>query len=490
MRYILSLFSFIVLLGACTNLDEEVYDSIPSDNFPENEAQIALIPVGAYKSLQPFVDNGGWWFAQELTGDNVTAPTRGEHWDDGGKWRALHEHTWDNNTEAINNMWSTFYDGIFEANKAIDFLNTFQETEAINAIKAKLLALRTLYYWYLIDNFGDVPYLTTLVDAPELPMKEDREVIFQSITQDLEDAAGLIPTAGNNFAVTRGMAFTLLAKLYLNAEVYTGSPQWDKAAAYCDSVINIGRYNLESNPLSPFITNNDASIENIFTIPYDQDNFEGFNLHMRTLHYNSDQTFGMIAGPWNGFAVMEDHFDNYSDEDTRKNMFLVGQQYTVSGDELFDGTTGEPLIFTPEIPALNMQDAYTEIEKLMSGARVVKFEVANGANDNLSNDFPIFRYADVLLMRAEAAVRMGESGDQWVRMVRERAGVTLDQAADLDYILLERGRELIWEGHRRQDMIRNGVFNESWWEKEATGSERNLFPIPQWAIDANPNLGM
>ena len=158
---------------------------------------------------------------------------------------------------------------------------------------------------------------------------------------------------------------------------------------------------------------------------------------------------------------------------------------------LFDETAGSNLAFDPYIPALVMDASYTFEEIRMSGARVVKYEVADGADENLSNDFPLFRYADVLLMKAECAVRRtgAGSGDMYLNEVRLRAGVGNINGADLDDILAERGREMFCEGHRRQDLIRFGKFLDGWWEKPASSTDRLLFPIPQWAIDANANLG-
>jgi len=478
-----------MVFTSCTDLTDNIFDGIPKDKFPENEAQIAAIPIPTYQALEPFLDNGGWWFAQEVTSDEMTCPTRGEHWDDGGKWRALHEHAWTNTTEAVNTMWSTFYEGTYQANTAIDFLSTLEENEGLLVVLSKLKVMRAFYYWLLIDNYGDVPYLTTLIDAPEFPEKMDRKDIFDSLVTDVEAAVKIIPEGGSKTSVTKGMAFTLLAKLYLNAEIYTGTSQWEKAEQYCDSVISEG-YSLEANALGPFVTQNENSPENIFTIPYDEDNFKGNNLHMRTLHYNSNLTFNMTVGPWNGFAVIEDHYNTYEPGDARLDYFLIGQQYDYLGNVINDGTTSQPLVFTAEIPALDMQDSYTEAQKIMSGARVVKFEVALGATDNLSNDFPLFRYADVLLMKAEAMIRQGKNGDTYVNMIRSRAGLSDWTGVTLDMLLEERGREMFWEGHRRQDLIRFGKFGDAWWEKEASGSDRQVFPIPQWAIDANSNLAL
>jgi hypothetical protein len=136
-----------------------------------------------------------------------------------------------------------------------------------------------------------------------------------------------------------------------------------------------------------------------------------------------------------------------------------------------------------------MDATYTQVQIRLSGARVAKFEIKLGAKENLSNDFPIFRYADVLLMKAEAVIRQGGNGDEWVNMIRNRAGVDSWSGVTLSQLLEERGREMFWEAHRRQDLIRFDEFNKAWWEKQASTPDRKTFPIPQWAIDANPNLG-
>ncbi|MEA3446793.1 MAG: RagB/SusD family nutrient uptake outer membrane protein, partial [Bacteroidota bacterium] len=349
-QYILIILTLTIGLVGCTKLDEEVYDKIPENNFPENDSQAALNVVPTYQALAPLIDDAGWWFwAQEVTSDEIVFPVRLTDWDDGGKWRVLHQHAWDNNTNAVNSMWSHLYDGVFEANKAIDLLPESSDDAAL-ALKAKLIAMRTFYYYLLIDNYGDVPYVTSYLDAPEQPTKELRATIFNSIVAELEQNTQYLPVSGNNFSVTKGMAFTLLAKLYLNAEVYTGIPDWEKAGVYCDSVMNLN-YLLQSNPLDPFLADNAASPENIFTIPFDESDLKGLRIHMRTLHYLSSQTYNMVAGPWNGFAAVEDHYKTFESNDLRKEGFLVGPQFSSTGEALFDETAEADLNFDPHIPA-------------------------------------------------------------------------------------------------------------------------------------------
>ncbi len=490
MKKIFISLAILSLISACTDLNTQLYDRIPIDLYPENETQGAVETIPVYRPMQDFIDWGGWWFCQEITSDEMTGPTRHTDWDDGGKWRVLHQHTWTNTTEAIASMWSRYYGGIGEANRLIEKFAPSAGEPGGAATTAKLKIMRSFYYYLLIDNYGDVPFVTTFADADEFPSKTPKADIFSGIITDINESIPYLPETFSKTAVSKGMAFTLLAKLYLNAEIYTGTPQWEKAEQACDSVIALNVYALAGEPLRPFITENSFSVENIFTIPYDEDSYQGFNLHMRTLHYISNLTFDMSAGPWNGFAVMEDFYDSYEDKDIRKkDGFLIGQQYSSTGAQLFDETAGSNLIFNKHIPALLMDASYSFEEIRMSGARVVKFEVARGAKANLSNDFPLFRYADVLLMKAECMIRQGGNGDQYVNMIRERANVGNLTNVDLEALLAERGREMFYEGHRRQDLIRFGEFNKAWWEKDASSPDRNTFPIPQWVLDSNPNLG-
>ena len=481
----------VFLQYGCTKLETELFDRIPAEEYTADPI-LRMSPI--YAPMQGFLDGGGWWFAQEITGDGVVAPTRGGDWDDGGKWRVLHQHTWDNNTEAIASMWGPYYSGVQESNKFIEEMQPLAGDPVIDEAIAKAKILRSFYYYLLIDNYRDVPYITTFLGAPQQPLRNFRDEIFYEILTEIEENLPLVQPSISTTGVNQGMIYTLLAKLYLNHAVYTGTENpeyWARAEAYCDSVTLLGQYSLESDALGPFSATNQDSPENIWVIPYHEDRYEGHNLHMRTLHYNSNLTFQMVVGPWNGFAVMEDHFNTYEDDDRRKEGFLVGQQYTFAGEPIIDqGAGGVPLVFDPHIPSILLGAGNTPVEIRNSGARVVKFEIARGAKANLSNHFPIFRYADVLLMKAEARIRQGLDGDSWVNQVRQRAIPGSDPWSDvtLDMVLAERGREMFWEGHRRQDLIRFGQFNIEWWEKPASSTDRNTFPIPQWAIDSNSNL--
>jgi len=492
--YILTLIAFLVT--GCTELDEEVYEKIPEDEYPENEAQIASLPAEVYAQLKPLADDQGWWFlAQEISSDEMCGPTRGPDWDDGGKWREMHQHDWSNDHEGVNRMWDKLWSGITTANQTLDLMRKLPQSETVKAKMKEVEVMRSLYYYYLMDNYGAAPYLTSAENAPDKPYKAKRSAIYDSLVTTVKENLPALKAIDNKYMATRYMGYALLAKLYLNAEVYTGTPQWEKASQYCDSVMT-GPYSLENNVSAPFVTNNQNSSEIIFSIPYDEDNFQGFRLHMRTLHYQHNLKYNMPVGPWNGFAVVPTFFDTYSENDVRKDAYhIYGPQLTPGGDTIIDKQTEEPLIIDPYLPKLHMTSSEFSIYEIRTtGARIGKYEIKMGAKENLSNDLPLFRLTDIYLMKAEAEIRQGNSGDQWVDPIRERAGVPDIENVTLEELLAERGRELYAEGHRRQDLIRFGEFTKQWWAKgDAQGGVTGdpsvtTFPIPKWATDANPNL--
>ncbi|MEI6694574.1 MAG: RagB/SusD family nutrient uptake outer membrane protein [Bacteroidota bacterium] len=486
---LLSIF-ILIIIASCTKLDEVVYDKIPGNIYPENQNQIANLSVQCYAKIRPFIDDEGWWFlAQELSSDELCGPTRGSDWYDGGKWVNMYKHTWSNDDEGVNRMWGVFWSAITSCNITIDMMKDLPQNENVKIKVKEVEVLRSFYYYLLIDNYGDAPYLTTSKNTPEKPFKISRKAIYDSLVNTVTSGLPYLKPINNKYMVTRYTGFALLAKLYLNAEVYNGTANWAKAEQYCDSVI-AGPFTLESDISAPFKVNNQLSSEIIFSIPFDEDNFQGFRLHMRTLHYQHNLKYDMPVGPWNGFCITPQHFDTYETADLRRIGYnIFGLQKDSKGAVILDALTQLPLNIDPHVPALTMTAAsQTPFEIRCTGARVGKYEIKLGTKENLSNDFPIFRLTDFYLMKAEARIRQSGNGDQWINPIRLRAGVSSWVGATLVQLLAERGRELYCEGHRRQDLIRFGEFENAWWEKPATTSERRLFPIPKWATDANPNL--
>jgi starch-binding outer membrane protein, SusD/RagB family len=409
-------------------------------------------------------------------------------------------HTWTNETEAIVGMWERYYRGIFECNKTIADQDTASATLIIKKSIAKFIAIRAFYYWLLIDNYGDVPYETSFANANPAPSKTTRSVVFDNLTRELNWAIPYLSNGTIHYSVSKAMAQMTLARLYLNAEVYKGTKMYDKCIPVLEDLVTNSNYTLAAGVKDPFITNNDNCTENIFTIYYDgTESTNGkpeFNLHMRTLGYQSDKTFDMTVGPWNGFATLQNHYNLYTDADLRKSAyFLYGAQKTSSGGPLMDLETATQWEFTPEIPALIISEAggYTKAQVRHSGVRVQKYEIAKGAGQSLANDFVMFRLTDAYLMLAECYAIIGNAAKvkEYIDPIRTRAGLGAPDTYDLSAVQLERRREMFYEGTRRQDMIRWGTFNTNWWN--ATSAQfntqnSNLFPIPKKQTDANPNL--
>lgn len=497
--------SVMLLLSSCTDLSETIYSGIPEEKFPENGTQAINIGVGAYDPLKELMDYGGWWFCQEMTTDEMVGPTRNTDWDDSGKWRKLQLHTWDNETEAIVGMWERYYRGISECNKTIEvqFKNdTVSGTDAAKDAIAKFITLRSFYYWLLIDNYGDVPYVTEYANAVKMPFKTKRTVVFNAIVKDLEWSIPRLKKTAVHYTVSKGMAQMTLARLYLNSKVYTGTDMSDKAIPVLQDLIDNGGYLLAAKVKDPFLVNNDACVENIFTAYFDgTENSKGkpeFNLHMRTLGYQSNQTFGMTVGPWNGFATLETHFNSYAVGDLRKDAyFLYGPQKTLAGTPLMDTETNSLWDFTAAIPALSISESkgFTKAQVRHSGVRIQKYEIANGCGQSMANDFVFFRLSDAYLMLAEIYAGKNDAANvqKYLDPIRTRAGLGALATYNLDAVKAERKRELFYEGTRRQDMIRWEIYNTAWectWKSEIVATNNNLFPIPKKQIDANSNLSL
>jgi hypothetical protein len=352
--------------------------------------------------------------------------------------------------------------------------------------------------------YGNIPIVEKFDVEPGFlpatkPRKEVYDFVENSILQNIDQLSK--ETGPSTYGrINYYVAQTILAKLYLNAEVYTGTPQWQKANAACDVVINSGKYSLPVDFFANFITNNQNSPEFIFAVPYDQVFAKGFNLPVMTLHYGSQFTYNLQTQPWNGFSTVQEFYESFEDDDIRKGSFIVGPQYTSSGKPVLDPAYEAPDPSRPENradldgPQLNYTPFIPEqfgLALRQSGARIGKWEFALGSTQDLNNDFAIFRYADVLLMKAEALWRMNPASTEalgLVNAIRNRAGVDNFIALTAENLLAERGRELFSEVHRRTDLIRFGKYNDPWWAKPASPSHVKIFPIPRAQIDANPNL--
>ena len=509
--------SILAILSSC-DLDTKLYSDLPSDVFPENEGQQESLKLSAYNKTTNLLDDWGWWlYMQEVSSDVLVFPQRGTDWEDGGKWRVLNRHLWNSQTLGVEGMWFHLFEGVGRCNYALELFTADSETG--EAARAELRVLRSFFYYLLMDNYGDVPYLEVFATAEASPYKNHRAEIYQRLIDVVTEELPKLSDASmvGKSKVSKEMAHMLLGKLYLNASIYKGSNNFetadmDSVIYHMNAVIDGNAYSLESDRLAPFHWSNQNSSENIFTALSSEDGDDGMRQNFRTLHTLHQQTFDLQSTPWNGCAIKPDFYtrlfadnDGYDDPDdltttneetvdTRSAAFLHGQQYDINGLPL-SNDNGD-FILTLDITADVMNDGTDGgAETRFSGYRVVKYAVEVGGGPIMNNDFPFFRLADAHLMRAEAELRGGSgstsSADADLNLIRSAAGIG-NVSATLETILDERGRELFLEGHRRQDLIRYGLFSKrEWWsgaDELGNGPDRLVFMVPYSQVQSNPNL--
>jgi hypothetical protein len=466
---------------SCTDLNETTYDVIPTDQFGSTPDQQAALLGPLYSALGDYF---GRYAELNTVTDEQVIPTRGGDWKDGDAWKRLKQHSWTpaGDDDKFNGMWTWCYNSITSINQQLNNPSITDE-----ATKAELRALRAFFHYVALDHFRNIIIADKL--GGDSPTQKTGKEAFEWIEKELKEVyPSLSETTGGAYygRFNKYVADMLLAKLYINAEVYAGTPRWADAKAACDIIIASGKYALSADFFSNFSTQNQSSKENILAVPYDASKRGGFNMNMRTLHYLSQLTYNTPQAPWNGYCTATEFYNSFAESDERKKMWIVGQQYSSDGKQLFDD--GKPFIFTPEIPAFEMPAG--PVARL-AGARSQKYEIQrNGAGNDQDNDYVIFRLADTYLIRAEANLRLGNIADaiKDVNIIRDRVGATPVTKLTLADMLAERGWEMAWEYTRRQDLIRFGQFNKAWQFKEASPEFRNIFPIPSSQISLNPNL--
>jgi starch-binding outer membrane protein, SusD/RagB family len=227
-------------------------------------------------------------------------------------YQRLHKHTWTSDDDVVRQTWSRTYAGITNCNRIIYQIESglIPIETGKEATLAELKVLRASYYAILCDFYGNVPIVTQF-DLPQgfLPEQNTRVEVFNFIVKELKDNIPFLSSENN--AATYGKfnkwaAYTLLAKMYLNAGVYTGTTKWDEYIAACDAVINSGAgYTLESAQKNVFVTENQNSKEIIFALPMDEDytnNWNAFDLHMQTLQQENQATYNLKNTPWGGMS--------------------------------------------------------------------------------------------------------------------------------------------------------------------------------------------
>lgn len=449
---------------------------------PAGQPDIAGIDEGFSNYLRQF------WNCQELTTDEAVMA-----WND-ATIKDFHWHTWSPNDVFIAAMYSRIFFTISISNEFIRASAGSADSEvALYNVEARFI--RALAYFHALDMFGNVPFVTEEND-PGLyfPEQISRADLFNYVESELLEIESQLGEPRFEYGrADKAAAWTLLAKLYLNAEVYTGQERYTECINFCNQVLS-SSYSLNPVYQNNFVADNNTSPEIIFPVSSDGTYTRTYGGMTYLVHASIGGNmpaadFG-VGGGWGGIrttsALVEKFEDPTGETDTRAMFWSDGQSLEI--EDIAQFTNGWAITKYKNITSTGGPAPHTH-------------------PDFVDTDYPMFRLADVYLMYAEAVLRGGTGGDVstalgYVNDLRERAygdesGNIAQNELTLDFIIDERARELYWEGHRRTDLIRFGMFttgNYNWpWkgnvpEGKATEAFRNLFPIPSADLTANPNL--
>ena len=541
----LTLFLTILSVLSLTScLDEHIKDQLTEDQIYNSASDVYINAVASlYNNIGGANESEGLqgtcrgiYDYNTLTTDEAIIPIRGGDWYDGGLWNSMYCHTWTAADDPLYDTWKYLYKSIMLSNHSLDIIrekSALLTTDQRQTYEAEVKALRALFLYYAMDMYGRVPIVLTNTEAQTLglsyvngsntlPTQAERSQTYRFVFDQLQQALPYLPDGqsqkeGDCYGrITQSVAHFLLAKLALNAEIYSyddwtrgydnrpdgkniyftvnGEQKnaWQTCVYYCDQLGSDG-YNLESDYAFNFSTHNETSVENIFTIPMDKNIYTNqFHYLFRSYHYAHGGALGW--GSENGTcatnSTMRANHYGEANQDKRCAINFVAGEVKVDGKTITIDN-GAPLVYQPFEVKQNLTNSpYIKT----AGARMGKYEVDRTSymDGKLpSNDIVLYRYADALLMKAEALVRNGQDGYQPLNAVRQRVGMP-SRPATLSNILEERLLELVWEGWRRQDLIRFGKFTEAYDLRTPLAGEQTgyttVFPIPQTCIDLNHKL--
>lgn len=562
-KYALICAMSLPLITSCHMLDEETFGAATVEDMLKNEDNVVSLVGQAYADLRFMHDHWGYWGVNTLTADEGLCPTRvGGDWEDGGYWKNLNTHNWNAYGKAFENIWKCTVTGSVLCNNILETLYGNEENmspDLYDMYVSEMEVLRSYYYSLLFDSFGRVPYMEDYSDRNEMLL--DAPVTWAHLVACLEKNAPKMAVVDDanrtnyNGRCTQAMAYALLAKLYLNAESYGCTPEnvmaakrtvtvhngdsasvlmeeagitiaspldfYTNAARCCNEVISSGSYSIEPDYFNNFLIENGKSKENIFTIVEDgsvnndRDSYSCKNklrIEFLTLHYLFQTRYNLVLDCWNGFVARPEYMELFNDHDVRGDGYEgLGTNNTKRwawfvGPVCAEGSTDtlldkkEPLVITREVEAL--VDAPRN-----AGARMFKYELdLTGTYKFMENDFPLIRYADVVMMKKEAVLRgavdnMPGVEDDAIKAIKKRAfAYESDPVAAFDAaypdaftsldggltggLLAERGRELSWENTRRRDLIRFGQFENVQFVTNKAETRR-WFPIPFAVLQAS-----
>jgi len=359
---------------SCTNLEETIYHEIVSENYYKNEQEIAAAMMRPFaqnsKNISGFFKNV--WMIQELSADNVSFPQKGPHGYDGGDWIRFHRREYTTDERRCYNSWDQVYEGIGYVNNLLtDFENLDFDALGVKSFTkeqsvAELRSLRAYFYWILLDLFGDIPVTTTInEDSPE---SKPRSEVFAFVEKELTES---LPHLSEDVVSTQGRiskwgVYAILAYMYLNAEVYTGTPQLQKAIAACDALYASGKFSIDTEWFTPFCKTNDiSSKENIFTAANDPIYAADNTWLQRFGHYAHQGGFGFGYAVWNSVVTTPGFYSKFDPTDKRGYAgHLYGPQYKINkynADHTLDVDKSKPLLGTEEFKGFPLIMAEREV---------------------------------------------------------------------------------------------------------------------------------
>ncbi|GGA98697.1 RagB/SusD family nutrient uptake outer membrane protein [Puia dinghuensis] len=539
-QYIITPVLLLAAFSACHKVEVPVTTELTPDVYPSDSASFITASGPVYVVLR---GNYGveFYMQQTLSTDESIMPARGGNWYDGAQNQQMHYHTYTKDNGYVNGNWYWLSTIIGVANQTLSIL---QKTETAGASKNQNLAeikmIRALAYFWMMDNYGNVPIDTVYGDfTPHANVP--RAKVFSFIESEVNAALPYLNSANNTSTYGRAnkwTAYALLAKLYLNAEYYTGTARYNDAITACDAIINSGLFSFSSraNFLQMFYpTNGPTSVgsqnEFIFAIPFDPNfnnspwPFRGVNIQAR---YDVPRSMGKVAagGGYNFFSlpytpsapastIPSFYAYFYDANDVRNGQWLTGLQYKHDGvtpititttyagyDAITYAGNNNPYTYqlnlTPNVvlrQSVTSFDCGNDEVAWNMGYRDIKFYPDwTSPNRNQNNDIPVFRYADIIMMKAEAILRGGTAtgGQTALSLVNSLRAVRTTSPAwtnvTLDSVYNERCREFTQERWHRNDMIRFGKFEGSWGFKTDSDPNHRIFPIPTNALTVNPAL--
>lgn len=507
LRKIFVFLFFSLLLVNCTKLEEDFPGQLTADQVSTGGAggTTDALLKGVYNSMRAtFQDQAFVYALWEMTSDELMGPTRGGDWDDNGAWRVLHTHRFDADHIRIRETFDNLNGTVYAATDMLRYNPTAQQ-----AAEAKFL--RAFVQFLILDGYNQVPYRDP-GESPNLaPRVKKGTEALQWIIDTVNAILPALPDPPNKLVATKDAARVLLMKLYLNkgAIANRAAPTFDPAdmqqvISLADQVIP--RYSFSTNYFDNFApANTTIGRENIWVM----ENVGGTDLGTATVRsrWHSTMHYNQQPSGWNGFTTLSEFYNKFEASDKRRGVayptnntaypnpanavnvgFLVGQQYDMKTGTALKDRTGAPLAFTPQV---NIIEKGTNLE--VTGIRVFKYPIDYRAYETQTqdNDYVFFRLGDVLLMKAEALLRLNRGAEALtiVNNLRTNRGATTLGSLTLDNLLDERGREMYTESWRRQDLIRFGKFLQPRQQKpEASDPKYLLFPIPNGQLAANPNL--